>query len=281
MPNQPKPLTAFEQTRRSWAQRIESPAELPPAFRGLFDPDRPLPYAVLTPTYEGFLRRLNAKLAWCTDDTLTVAEQTRDRLTTTVFPFAALDFLELGCVLLKSWLSVAGAAAVTLEFNTVTDYLFTPIVDAIRGIPMLAERPASRGHGAVRGTQPQELVALRERDVKLAYYAWCSVPPGDDLQAILYQGAARYGALARSVPAHATLLTGRELILIRDAPGGQRYGSVRTFIPLDRLAGAALEERRPGAFTLKLCLRGGGILEATFAAANVPAVRDLVAQLPR
>jgi hypothetical protein len=53
-------LSAAEQTRFSWARLIQSSDELPPAYRSFFEA-RPageaFPYAVLTPTFAGFLRR--------------------------------------------------------------------------------------------------------------------------------------------------------------------------------------------------------------------------------
>jgi len=270
MRSQLGPLTAFEQTRRSWARVVETAAQLPPGFRGLADSfaGAPFPYAVLTPTYEGFLRRRVERLVWCAEDSVWVAEQARERLSVTAIDIADLDALEIGRILLKSWITFIGVArsgapvACTLEFNTVTDRLFNPILAAVRGgTPALAE--------------PEGLANLARKNMKMAYFARCNQLAGDTLRSLVLQDM-----LPRSNPAHLTMLTNRELILIREAPGATRYGAVTSVVPLGGISGVGLEERKPGRLTLSVCLRHGGVIEAVFGPENRAAALDIARLAP-
>ena len=64
-------LTASEQTKRSWAKEIESFDKVPQIYKGFFDAHlddgTPFPYTVITPTFNGFIRRENEKLI-CSQD---------------------------------------------------------------------------------------------------------------------------------------------------------------------------------------------------------------------
>ncbi len=59
-------LDATAQTKLSWAKPIESYAAVPDAYQAFFEPLRvdglALPYTLITPTFEGFLRRATEKL---------------------------------------------------------------------------------------------------------------------------------------------------------------------------------------------------------------------------
>jgi hypothetical protein len=281
MPKTPAPLTAFEQTRRSWAHLLESPNEAPAVFREALDgymaAGAPFPYAVFTPTYEGFLRRLNEKLVWCASGSVYVVERARDRVGATRIPLEEIDALEIGCILLKSWIKFSGAttSACTLQFNTVTDYLFAPILKAIRG----AERAGEADRGELA-----KLDYLMARNMKLCYYARTGLLAGDTLRASLLQDEILRQTLGLGLTrtlcrAHIALVTGRELILIRDAPGPTRHGAVHTLIPLDRISSATLDERKPGLLTLAVCLRYGGAVEMPYTMENRSAAETLVAML--
>jgi hypothetical protein len=104
-------LTAGEQTRLSWARVVESSDQLPAAFREPFSALFPgaaqhLPYTVLTPPREGFLNRLNPKLIAIQGDTIYLLERTGNRVDTTCCALGGITYLEVGKILLKSWITL-------------------------------------------------------------------------------------------------------------------------------------------------------------------------------
>jgi hypothetical protein len=72
-------LTAAEQTKLSWAREITTCDQVPDAHRGLFEAltgdVRGFPYAVLTPSYAGFIAREKEKVVCCLDGKIYVLEE--------------------------------------------------------------------------------------------------------------------------------------------------------------------------------------------------------------
>ena len=134
-------MSAAEQTRLSWARLVRSLEELPPAYHSFFavrPAGEAFPYAVLTPTFAGFMRRETEKLVCCLDDRLIILEKTFGEPKCTAFSLNDLNHVEVGGVLLKAWLKLQGRAngeahltTVTLRYNAVTDRLFTPFVERV------------------------------------------------------------------------------------------------------------------------------------------------------
>jgi len=134
-------MSAAEQTRLSWAKPIRTADKIPEAYCAYLQAQLPgldacLP-AVLTPTFRGFLRRENEKLVFIHDEHLYILEQTPAGLLPVVFPLADITYVEVGGILLKAWVRVNGLidrelATATLKYNSVTQYLFDPLVAQIR-----------------------------------------------------------------------------------------------------------------------------------------------------
>jgi hypothetical protein len=135
-------LTAVEQTKLSWAKAIESYDEVPEVYRASFetlvgDASR-FPHAVLTPSYAGFITRAKEKLVCCLDGKIYVLEEARGHLASTCYSIGDISYVEVGSVLLQSWIKIRGLTSggvltsSEFKFNSVTDYLFTPIVERIR-----------------------------------------------------------------------------------------------------------------------------------------------------
>ena len=71
-------LSAAEQTRQSSARPVRSIDQIPLAYHPFFEalPADAFPYAVLTPTYSGFMRRKTQRLVCCLDNRLIILEKT-------------------------------------------------------------------------------------------------------------------------------------------------------------------------------------------------------------
>ena len=276
-------LSAAEQTRLSWARPVRSMDELPPAYRGFFEAQlvgETFPYSVLTPTFAGFMRRETEKLVCCLDDHLIVLEKTTGAPKCTAFLLSDLNYLEVGGVLLKAWIKFQGCAnneqtltTVTLRYNAVTDWLFAPFIERIRGA------------GADPNPVPRDVELSQLDDVELPSfkfrnYARHSILPGARVIAVLAQPEVwrpvirlgRWSYRRTIVMAHVLILTDRELIIIRDDPDSQhayddtRYGGVWDYIRLEKIEQIVWRNRDAKVLSLALELPFGDRVESLFAA---------------
>ncbi len=289
-------MSAAEQTRLSWARLVRTIDDLPPAYRSFFAA-RPagetFPYSVLTPTFAGFLRRETEKLVCCIDDRLVILEKTSGEPKCTAFPLNDLNCLEIGGVLLKAWIKLQGRAdhettltTVTLRYNAVTDWLFAPFVDRIRGT------------GTHPSDVPRELELSKLDDVdlpsfKFRNYARRSILPGDEIIAVLAQPEVRRPVIRLGrwsyqrtiVMAHVLILTNRELIIIRDDPESPqafdqtRYGGVWDYVPLNKIERITCRDRDAHVLSWALELPLGDRVESLFAANRRVAVERFLSHV--
>jgi len=94
-------------------------------------------------------------------------------------------------------------------------------------------------------------------------------------------GRAFYRVLS---PAHISILTDRELILIKDGMdkrvgGGVRYGGVWSYIPLDKIAATSLESEAGDVLILSIRLPGDHSIEALLSVSNKLATESLLGRL--
>lgn len=289
-------LGAAEQTRLSWARPVRTVEEIPPAYCPWLQAHLPaladcLP-AVLTPTFRGFLRQENEKLVFTHAERLYVLELTPSGLAPTVFPLAEINCVEVGIILLKAWVRVSGLSdgalkSVTLKHNSVTQYLFDPLVDQIR-----ASLSDSAGLADLSAEQAR-FAPLQAQHFKFMSYARRSLQPGQRVLAYTLQPELRLPRLhllgrpmaMRTIdPAHLCILTDSELIVIRDDPTGlrncddTRYGGIWDYLPLSRVLATALEERPTGP-ALVLRLPGDERFEVRFSPASRLEAERLCTQL--
>jgi len=305
-------MGAAEQTRLSWAQPVRSVEEIPQAYRGYLRDHLPdlaacLP-AVLTPTFRGFLRRENEKLVFIHAENLYILEQTATGLLPVILPILEINSIEVGTILLKAWLRINGLidgrlTSLTLKYNTVTQFLFDPLVAHLRCTLSGAERSreafalsgAERSRRAKADLYQERLKfdPLREHHFKFRSYARRSLLESEHVIDYLMQTEMRAPRLSvwghamtmRTIEtAHLCILTDRELIVIRDDPASlqscneTRYGGVWDYLPLSRVQSAALEERADG-LALTLRLPGDDRFEVMFSSASRLEVERLCAQL--
>ena len=105
-------MTDEQFTRRSWATKVNNFKSLPQAFQPpvleIIREEQALPYAVLTPTFEGYLKRENEKLVFCLDNRLFVLEKDRQNITVTHYEHKNIYRIEFGEILLKAWINIYG-----------------------------------------------------------------------------------------------------------------------------------------------------------------------------
>lgn len=275
-------LSASEQTRLSWARLVRSRDELPPAYHSFFEA-RPageaFPYAVLTPTFAGFMRRETERLVCCLDERLYILEKTANELKHTSFALTDLHCVEIGAVLLNAWIKFQGIAeedvltTVMLRFNAVTDRFFVPFLTQFR----------EANAGPIAAQHPAELSQLDAADLlsfKFRNYAHHSLLPGTQVVAVLAQPEigrtllrfGRWSFRHTLATAHLLILTERELIIIRDDPDSPRYqddtryGGVWDYIPLNKIERISWQGGDAETLTVGLELPRGDRVESLFAA---------------
>jgi hypothetical protein len=284
-------LTAFEITKRSWARVVETYDDVPALYKEFFADlladGSTFPYAVLTPTYEGFLRRENEKLVCNPGHRLFILEKARNTFGCTCYAFEEINYVEVGEILLQAWMTVSGIAnngaltASTFKFNAVTDYLFTPLVTRMR----TGDRFTPAGD---RRLEWLKFDYLGDLNFKFMNFARDSILPGERVLCSVLQPDIRlevarilgHSFYRMVAPAHLTILTDCELITIRDDQSqlrneSTRYGGIWTYIPLCKITSVSLAEKEDNLLGLSIHLPGDDHLELLFSAANRREVEGL------
>ena len=130
--NHPEPvLTGARQTMMSWSKVIESYDEIPPIYRPILDPllaaSPGFPYIVLAPPLDKFLRKTSEKLICDSPEAIHILERSGDQVLKKSYAYQKIGMLEVGIILLKSWVTLCGENSegandcTTLEFNTSRD----------------------------------------------------------------------------------------------------------------------------------------------------------------
>jgi hypothetical protein len=287
-------LSASEQTRLSWARPARSYDDVPDIFRDLLatltHDSGSLPYTVLAPSFQGFLRRPNEKLICTFDDEIWVMEKVQNRAVATCYPVGEISSVEAGSILLKAWITLKGMDsssalnASTLQFNAVSESLFTPIVNKVRPMP-------DTSSGVDHSAEVAKLNCLAPLNFKFMNYARRTIIPGEKVIQFVLQPEVRVDAprlFGRSwwgsiYPAHLTVLTDKELIIIRDEAGVRwnpdaKHGGIWTYIPLDKIAATCVAKTDDGMVTVSIQLPGNERIDSLFSGSKEEEVILLLRQ---
>lgn len=238
------------------------------------------PYAVLTPSRGGFMSGEQEKLVFCVADTVIVLEQKGSSLTSTRFCIQDVSYVQVGRALLQSWVKIRGIAcngapsSCEFEFNTISDYLFTPIVEKLR-----AASACSSWLDA--SEERSKFDYLNRLNFKLMSFARHSILPGEKIAQIIFQPEIRTQTLnplaklfcRMLCTPHLCILTDKELILVQDGVGKRwgrdvRYGGTWNYIPLDKITSVSCVEAQTGLLTMSIQLPGDDPIDSLFSASN-------------
>lgn len=291
-------LTGARQTLGSWSRRIESPADLPEAFRRACQPvweTLPVfPYCVFAPVLVGAPRKTTEKLLCLTEEKLYVWERAGNDARLHAQPLETIIDLEVGEILLYSWLTFHGrtetgaVATMTIEFNTASRRHYAPVLEKLRP----AARPVT---AEAQRAEQAKFQYLATENFKFMNYACASLLPGEKVLASAWQPQIRKPLLklgrwqwTRTLAlAQLTLVTDQEFILIQDdaqvrEQRGARYGGKWRYIPWRNVREVALTPAAdPDLRVLALTLAGGVRLEVVFAAAREAAAQAVQAAIAR
>lgn len=274
------------QNVQPWGRLIKSSDKVPEVYRAAFDAllagtDR-FPHTVFVPPCVGVKNRPEGRLICCLNGGIHLLEVVGSSLVSTVYPVEKISRVQAGLVLLCSWIGFQGVTADGVEtsteirFNTVTDYLFTPIVKWIRSTPEHSET-------VDRGAELDRFDYLEKLNFKLMNYSRRSIAPGDHVVQTLFQPEIRISAFKafwlpffrKLFAPHVVILTDRELILIKDGSNGRfgkdiRHGGVWDYIPLDKITAVTVTADEDDLQTLSIHLPGDDHVDCVFSASLKP-----------
>lgn len=243
-------------TMSTWARLVTSYDEIPEPFKKrfetFFDGTTAFPYTIFSPPGRWGSRYVNPKLIFMQNGEIHILEKCKKEIRCVTFFLKDISYIEWGTVLLHSWMKIVGISDGTpatsiIEFNSVVSKLFEAMVEEIR---LLTVKPACMDMGDILS----KFDFLESRNFKLMNYSRQSVLRGEDISHIVFQPEIRVKVFRflnkdfykRVSCAHVSILTDRELIIIRDSANTVRevtnYGGVWTYIPLQKIADLKLEE---------------------------------------
>lgn len=294
----PKLLSGAELARSSWAKHIESYAEVSDVYKDFFEPlladGRAFPYTVLTPSHERFIHRTSEKLVCAFENEIYILERNGNKFETQCYPLVGISYIEFGTALLASSIKICGMTSngvhtsSTLRFNSVTDYLFTPILKRMR----LATIDSAE---VVQTSELEKFDHLIRVNYKFMNYAKHSLVGGEKVIYSVLQHEIRESMLTvlgktyfRTIsPTHISILTDRELIVIREEMTRRkedRYGGIWVYIPLNRIISLSLSEKDNNLLELLIQLPENIQLELLFqvsARGEINQLMDRFKELPR
>jgi hypothetical protein len=279
-----------EEKNTSWAQWLKTSADVPEAFQSFFESlraaGRPFPYAVLTPTFEGYLETTTEKLICIPDREVNVLERKGNTHTVQSFPLEGISYVEMGTILLDSNFKISGETksgsyeSSTLKFNTATDELFAPFLKAIR-LGSLGAR------GNSRTLEPDNFNAWMGLSFKFMNYARRSLLEGEKVIQAVLQPEIRAKVMTvlgwtfyrRISPPLACILSDREFILIRETDkhlATEKYGGIWDYIPLKKIGRMALTSKNADVLILTIHLPHHDHLECLFQSSASQEVSQLI-----
>jgi hypothetical protein len=221
-------------------------------------------------------------------DILYVLESQEGTLSITPFPVNQILDIEVGAILLFSWLTIRGVTpnglfqSKTIEFNSVSYPHFIPFINRARSAPAAPNAPALE-------QEKRKFEYLTSSTFKFSNYGRKSLMGREKVLQIIWQPEIREPMFSRlgmvfhrTVSyAHLSILTDEELILIREddltrITKGNHYGGIGRYIPHRSLRSVRLSESDHGKFNLRIGLAGETEIQVMFRIENRPQLDQLV-----
>ncbi|MCP4141773.1 MAG: hypothetical protein GY755_16120 [Chloroflexi bacterium] len=286
---QGKLLTGARQTMLSWVKVIKNFDELPDAYKNSVDELlgdlQKFPYTIFAPPMSSSRFESTEKLVLWLNETLYVLEEKDEQIELTGYPNKMIGHLEVGNVLLYSWISVSGITATgdiavsTITYNAATHRHVQPFLENIRSLPAKKDKAK---------IERPELDYLAPLNFKFFNFALNSLKGNEKVFASVWQPEISNSivplfksAFKRLVtPAHLAILTDQEIIFIEDdhrsiEMKGKRYGGIWRYIPRKSILAVGLIERKDDCLCLSCKIKPDLLIERIFEAE----VRDQVLKL--
>lgn len=273
-------LNPFDLTKSSWAKHIKSLVDIPDVYNSFFESfpavESAFPYTVLTPTYENFIHKTTEKLISDFGHDIYVLERNGDSFETQCYPIDGISYIEIRIALLAASFTICGMtnqevlASSTLKFNSITDYLFFPILKRVRLFSIDAKN-------VVQGIDEEKFNCLVDVNFKFMNLAKHSLLEGEKVIQFTLQPEIQAELLTflkktyykTTSATHMCILTDRELIFIREDATQRkedRYGGIWDYIPLDKIRSLSVSKKVEDLLVLTVQLPGNTHFELLFQA---------------
>ncbi len=283
-------LTGSAQTMLSWSKVIESYDDVPEVYKGFFKTllgdSKTFPHVVLTPALDRFLHKTPERLVCDVNDTIYVVERDNNQIIARGYPVKAIRDVEVGEVLLRSWITINGvtidgfSTSSTMEFNSANSGRFTSFLKRMRPV-------SSDSDDTKLSAEQDKFNYLDTQNFKFMNYARNSLVHGEKVIYTLWQPEIREAIVTllgrpfyRTIStAHFTILTDKEIIIIRDderveESKGIRHGGIWHYIPLRNIVSLSVKPTN-NLLTLSLNLSNNGHLDRIFAVSNKQELENL------
>jgi hypothetical protein len=190
------------------------------------------------------------------------------------YPINGISYVEVRAVLLDSSIKITGVtdkgvfASSIVHFNSINDYLFAPILKKIRN-------PDLDSNSVASAEELEKFDPWTEQSFKFMNYARRSLLGRDRVICSILQpeiwvtgmkilGRTFYKTIS---PTHASILTSRELIMIREEAryrGDAKYGGIWGYIPLNKIRSMSICERDDNLLSLSIQLPENTFFEFLF-----------------
>ena len=283
------------QTRTSWAMLVANHDEVPddfkPFFQSIQETEKTFPYAVITPSYEGFVYRTQARMVCLINDCLYVANKGETFAQALCLPFKDIQHIESRTALLDSHLQIKGLdregrpAVVKIRFNSVSDTLFKKINDEIRVFSFKS----------IKAKKPFSFDHLEASNYKMANFSRHCLLTEENVEQMIWQPELRQSLIRIHIPLlmrtflyrtvfphHVTMLTDQELILVRESErivSDDCYGGVWDYVPLNKIKNAVISRDQDGFLTLSIELPNDQVLETMYLPSLHTELEELVNKL--
>jgi len=285
-------LSASQQTRLTWAKAIDSYERVPEVYKEFFEAQlsngQAFPYTVLTPAFEILGTKITEKLVCAFEHEIYILERKGNALIAQCYPLADISYVEVSSMLLDSRIKISGVTSqgvVTssiVRFNSVTDYLFTPILKKIRLATVASKDVAP-------DSELDKFDHWARLNYKFMNFARHSLLGGEKVIRTLLQPeikARRFKILGKTYyrtisPTHVCILTDRELIMIREELLQNRkdnYGGIWDYIPSKKIATLSVSQKDDNLLALSIQLTTNDRLEFLFQTSMQTEIDQLLKQ---
>jgi hypothetical protein len=270
-------LSANQQTKLTWSRIIETHADVPEIYKPFFVDVEAFPYTVFTPARAGFVTKATEKLICAFAREIYILEKNEGTFETQCYPIDGISHIEVKSILLDAHIKISGmtkqgvSTSTTIKFNSANEPLFKPILDKMRSA-------ASDDKSAVQSLELDKFDHLLSLNFKFMNYARQCLLAGEKVIQSILQPEIRvpvFRVLGRVFsktisPTHISILTDRELIVIReDEPQNRtvgRYGGLWNYIPLSKVTSLTLNGKDDDLLILSIQLPESIRLDYSFQA---------------
>jgi hypothetical protein len=268
---------------KAWSKVIDSFHELPEAFKDNFPSYKEkFPYTVYSPARKYLSLNTNASIICLFDEKIYVLEKINNEVRKTGILFKDICYIENGQVLLNSWTEIVSRSARNkIWYNTVSEKLFQPIIEAIRAYLNNIQKESI-------DMDKQELDKFME-NISLLYrnYTREKVMKGQKVLNVCYQPTIQIKAKKKDsfnyiislfgsyLTSHSIVLTDTEVIIMEEevkTQKGQKSsdGLIFTYIPLENITDLSVEDNLSykDIVTLNIHLIQNNIIKVDFHVSN-------------